>query len=98
MLLPVVAKTDDADYLGYIWILWLQIEWLLLVKIDEACNFSVDDYGSDSLLIYITYHMSSFFFPPQDNQKVYVFHQVDGSLPFHLKASLLEEHPRGAEI
>jgi hypothetical protein len=37
-------------------------------------------------------------FSPQDNQKVYVFHQVDGSLPFHLKASLLDEHPRGAEI
>jgi len=73
-------------------------EWLFLVNIDGDCNFSVDDYGSDSLLIYITYFMLFILFSPQDNQKVYVFHQVDGSLPFHLKASLLDEHPRGAEI
>jgi hypothetical protein len=38
--------------------------------------------------------MLSIFFSPQDNQKVYVFHRVDGSLSFHLKASLLEEHLR----
>ncbi|KAF0935819.1 hypothetical protein E2562_036303 [Oryza meyeriana var. granulata] len=33
-----------------------------------------------------------------ENRKVYVFHLVEGSLPSHLKASLLEEQQRGAEI
>jgi hypothetical protein len=62
-------------------------------------DFFVDEpYGSDTQIIYITYFLLSVFFSPQDNQKVYVFHLVGDSLPFHLKASLLEGHRRGAEI
>jgi len=97
ILLPVVTPMSNSDATVY------QAVPLILLVIYEYRGCILNEYSLDMNTMerysnYVYHILSVVCFFPQDNQKVYVFHLVGGSLPFHLKASLLEGHRRGAEI